>query len=135
MIVVGLPRTGDNMKNTRSDMIVLLEKEVRYARDTLIPIFKGNISWVRSYIEWVEEEYDVDVDPEEFFSAQTELENERARIKRAERVLSALALGEKNVTQRSILTAYTCLLEGHDRSNEAMNKIIQFYYKMKERYG
>lgn len=120
---------------TRSDMIALLEKEVRYARGTLVPIFKGNISWVRTYIEWVEEEYAVEIDPEEFLSAQKELESERARIKRAERVLSALALGEKNVSMRSILTAYTCLLEGHDRSNEAMNKVIQFYYKMKERYG
>ncbi len=122
---------------TRADIIVLLEKEVRYAHDIVIPLFKGNVSWMRSYLDRLREQFDIDIDPawRLGFSMQTELENEKARIKRAERVLTALALGEKNVTFRSIFTAYTYLVEGKDRSNEVMHKIIDLYRELEEEYG
>ncbi len=122
---------------TRADIIVLLEKEVRYAHDIVTPLFKGNVSWMRSYLDRLREQFDIDIDPawRLGFSMQTELENEKARIKRAERVLTALALGEKNVTFRSIFTAYTYLVEGKDRSNEVMHKIIDLYRELEEEYG
>ncbi len=112
----------------------MLTTDIELASGGTINGLSHDIEWMHLYLQYLEEDYGVKVDPAERFGVSPEavLEDIKCRIEKAKKTLAEVQTDKCEYPQRALIDAHNSLVEGRLRASEVSRKIINLYWELAE---